>query len=228
MTHIDQENFNVINPIIRIGFDDDEDYIAPSFPCDDLMAPIVSELNKRGYCTSYSCQGHYFDYEEKLYDNGYYMTTKIVPSECKYTYPNVRFLPEVFLRLSKHISTLSLEWIAIVVSRKDADGYAPRDEFEIYPNNEYKFDNPYEFYAKMVELHKILYDWVCTLPTYPKCWDVFRLNEAARNPAGIARDSNWKDSVLFLSDEEMDIHKKDVEAQLVAQLAEYCKSYLAG
>ena len=29
------------------------------FECDDLVAPILSELNKRGYKTKYSCSGHF-------------------------------------------------------------------------------------------------------------------------------------------------------------------------
>ena len=29
------------------------------FECDDLVAPILSELNKRDYKTKYSCNGHF-------------------------------------------------------------------------------------------------------------------------------------------------------------------------
>ena len=37
----------------------DKDYIM----CDDLIAPLVSEFNKQGFLTLYSCAGHYEDEE---------------------------------------------------------------------------------------------------------------------------------------------------------------------
>lgn len=231
MISIEYENFNIINPII-----DEFESGVPSFSCDDLMAPIISELNKRGYYTRSCCQGHYIEYDEKYrdkiydyeYEQDYIEYTKLVLRNHKFTYPNIRFTPEVFLRLSNHISTLPSEWIASVVTDRYTKNSIDRSSINIFLNdNDYEFNTPYEFYARMVELHRILYDWVCTLPTYSDIRDIIDLNyDAILVPGGVK--PNWKGSVLFLSNEEMDIHEKEVEAQLTAQLAEYHKSHPAG
>lgn len=46
----------------------DKDYIM----CDDLIAPLVSEFNKQGFLTLYSCAGHYEDEEPYIMIYGFH------------------------------------------------------------------------------------------------------------------------------------------------------------
>ena len=38
-----------------------------SFECDDLIAPIISLLNQKGYKTNYCCAGHPYPHYEEMY-----------------------------------------------------------------------------------------------------------------------------------------------------------------
>lgn len=51
MLYIDAENFDIVLGNSFLEY-------ADTFECDDYIAPIVSKLNKKGYFTEYSCQGH--------------------------------------------------------------------------------------------------------------------------------------------------------------------------
>lgn len=50
-SYIDSE-FNVYKTI------EDCRYVPPIFECDELMAPIICILNRKGYKTKYCCSGH--------------------------------------------------------------------------------------------------------------------------------------------------------------------------
>jgi hypothetical protein len=52
MSYIDKENYNIYIDIedIRIK--------SPLFEVDDLIAPVISMLNKKGYITTFCCSGH--------------------------------------------------------------------------------------------------------------------------------------------------------------------------
>ncbi len=232
MLSIDCENFDIIDPIVD---PDDLGFGVSAFDCDDLMAPIISELNKRGYYTQWCCQGHYIEYAERYREDidvlieGHTGYTELIPKHDKYSYPVISFHPEVYLRMSNHISSLPSEWVAHTIMYQYTPCFEPRNEFRICLKDKDKceFSNPYEFYARMIELHKILYDWVCTLPTYSDIRDAIDLNwNCILVPGGV--NPKWKDSVVFLSDEENTIHEKGVEAQLAAQLDEYRKNHPAG
>jgi len=69
MTYIDKKNFDIFFHTNDIRIE------APIFEVDELIAPIISLLNKKGYKTQYCCSGHYneskFEGSELLHDNCY-------------------------------------------------------------------------------------------------------------------------------------------------------------
>ena len=56
MAFIHRDTFKIYNRS-KIG-DNDIDDIGAFFEVDDLIAPVISKLNIRGYTTKYCCQGH--------------------------------------------------------------------------------------------------------------------------------------------------------------------------
>ena len=58
MAHINKKDFSIISDYINIDNleTDSDDY----FECDDMIAPTISLLNKKGYKTAFCCAGHPF------------------------------------------------------------------------------------------------------------------------------------------------------------------------
>ena len=52
MSYIDKESFNIFSEIAIPEVE------KRSFECDDLIAPVISVLNKKGYKTKFCCAGH--------------------------------------------------------------------------------------------------------------------------------------------------------------------------
>lgn len=56
---------------LNLNWCDDEQYKCPKSNCgdlnvveiDDLLLPIIKELNQKGYMTEFCCSGHNYDYE---------------------------------------------------------------------------------------------------------------------------------------------------------------------
>lgn len=57
MYYINSETFEIYRDVA------DHRYKSPTFECDELMSPIIVELNKKGYTTLFCCSGHLVDEE---------------------------------------------------------------------------------------------------------------------------------------------------------------------
>ena len=62
-----------------------------SFECDDLIAPIISVLNKKGYKTNFCCAGHPYPHYEDMYILHYEDTGKAISSTMGGFFPKEDF-----------------------------------------------------------------------------------------------------------------------------------------
>ena len=61
MAYINKKDFSIIAGSNIDGYLDDY------FECDDMIAPVIQELNRKGYTTEYCCGGHpYEDHSELI------------------------------------------------------------------------------------------------------------------------------------------------------------------
>ena len=54
MAIINKKDFSIMDHVLMSKFIDNNDY----FECDDLIAPAIALLNKKGYRTKFCCSGH--------------------------------------------------------------------------------------------------------------------------------------------------------------------------
>ena len=132
-------------------------HIEKMIECDDFMAPILSELNKRGYKTKYSCHGHISKIHSSIYgfevsDNNYFVVVR-----CPY----IMFDESVN---SEEFDNFNVSGWHIEFENSTLRIYANRDSIEkAIDENDYDY---YKFYGKLLELHSNLFNWVKRLPNY--------------------------------------------------------------
>lgn len=87
--------------LLRFELNEDKIYNRLSYPIDDLMAPIISLLNQKGYTTNYCCSGHL--------TNGNYEIDVNPPEE-----DNIDIDPDTMtLRFESNIDTNKIKLYAI-------------------------------------------------------------------------------------------------------------------
>jgi len=158
-------------------FLDDRDPINNNvmFECDELIAPAICELNKRGYKTKYSCQGHYaqiiHNNETKRYE------TINAAYSCPYILFELEDLPSTptgwtkFYTPKKLIDKSKLYNKAgtILIESKEMIheilGYEVRSYVSLYSTDPRTMenDNVFEFYRDILDLMEYLYNWSRTL-----------------------------------------------------------------
>lgn len=88
MAYIDRETFK---PFSDISVSKVEQR---SFDCDDLIAPVISILNKKGYKTNFCCAGHPYPLYEEMYVLQYEDTYEAISSTWGSFIPDERFFFE--------------------------------------------------------------------------------------------------------------------------------------
>jgi hypothetical protein len=130
---------------------------------DDLIAPIVSILNKKGYITTNSCSGHpYFDYQlssSVIEENLLNSTIKDEFNKHPYISGYIMFSDNIFIH--SHPSDDS--------SYMEMDTFTNKPRFII--RYWYEFDNdtilnPYKVYDKIFDIMKNWMEWAESLPNY--------------------------------------------------------------
>lgn len=139
------------------------------FECDDLVAPILSELNKRGYKTKYSCSGHFSKLDKTAFFDEIYGVFIVNDNEyIHFSVPYIMF-DENVVSISDIIGeneTFPVDGWNIefdkdlnhIVLRVDRDLLEKYIESEKTNHLSY-----YKFYNKLLELHSNLFEWACNL-----------------------------------------------------------------
>lgn len=133
MPYIDTKNYNIYYDIqdIRIK--------APLFEVDEMIAPIISLLNKKGYKTKYCCSGHL---NEVIYkDSSTPHNDCYIMFANKNKFKNIK-MPENFV--------------------VEYEGYDDKKSLLIYKL--YESEQEFERYIEIYETMKSLYEWVVKLP----------------------------------------------------------------
>ena len=137
------------------------------FECDDFMAPILSELNKKGYRTKYSCHGHFSKLDKTAFFDEIYGVFVVNDNEyIHFSVPYIMF-DENVVSISDIIG--ENETFPVDGWNLEEDSNlnqlilrADRNMLERYIDD---MDwNYYKFYSKLLELHSNLFDWVKQLP----------------------------------------------------------------
>ena len=144
-------------------------HVEELFECDDLIAPILSELNKKGYRTKYSCHGHFSKLDKTAFFDVVYGGFVVNDNEyIHFSVPYIMF-DENTVSLSDIIGeneTFPVDGWNIEYD-KDLNHLAlrvDRDMLEKCVESEKTSRlSYYKFYNKLLELHSNLFEWACNL-----------------------------------------------------------------
>ena len=140
-------------------------YPTNCFECDDLIAPVVAELICKGYTTKYCCQGHMSP--NSIVDTDTINNTDIPElsnfntfNSPVYYYPYIMFDKKI---TKKMLGKLPLHWRfrngkthgCLTIEANMDTNYTIIDS----GHNEY-----YDYYSRVVDYCKELYDWASGLP----------------------------------------------------------------
>lgn len=171
MAFINKNDFSIlsfINDIMK------EDY----FECDDLIAPAISLLNKKGYKTMFCCSGHAFpEYLEKIskryptpeeMENIMYLINIESSKKLKDIYPdlNTKEYP-YFLILNKKAHSLFYVKFAYEYKFPELPEGASLDNngTTIHWNYTRTKNDNYDDLTTIFQINKIFYEWVEKLPS---------------------------------------------------------------
>lgn len=141
------------------------------FECDDMIAPTISILNKKGYRTLFCCGGHPYDD----------LSTAVVYSA---TMDAERIVPPIkgTIKLTKRKDGSAK---IIFMSKNSTGVYIVFEDGTMMPEYnpalfktsgtmitrwvEQKADKtPYDYMSELLEINKKLYEWAKTLPENPR------------------------------------------------------------
>ena len=140
------------------------------FECDDLMAPILSELNKKGYKTKYSCNGHFSKLDKTAFFDEIYGVFVVNDNEyIHFSVPYIMF-DENVVSISDIIGeneTFPVDGWNIEFD-KDLNHLALRANRNMLEkcveSEKTSRLSYYKFYGKLLELHSNLFEWAYSLP----------------------------------------------------------------
>ena len=179
MAFIDSMTFDIYSEIESIS-----EIYSRSFQCDDLIAPIISVLNKKGYRTKACCSGHPYEgrnfvysVSERLPYNETFSCVEINEGDLEGDYPEFRDFMSKFYKAGKkvfrHLVKTTPYEAYILFDKKYflEDVFLPIGWFVEDNAIRYTFDHkqdPYYFMTTQVAAFMALYDWVQKLPYLPK------------------------------------------------------------
>ena len=179
MAYINKNDFSIVT---TVGPLTKEDY----FECDDLIAPAISLLNKKGYETNYCCSGHPYlnvsrqflrEYPSEEELNKYNIITIGSTSDGTFYKLNTKEFPYYMIRYSKSCAGR----LYVLFKKRYKFPNIPEDMhikdtytqcglfFGIYLNKDKNPALPEDDYFtrmnKIQEINKIFYEWVEKLPS---------------------------------------------------------------
>ena len=176
MAYINKNDFSIVSYVA--DYITAEDY----FECDDLIAPAISLLNKKGYKTEYCCSGHPFggvdaviieaDPTQEFPDD---VLIRVESSECvKNLWGEVFDIKEfpyhaVYKNVYANNLYVSFEDKYTFPDLPEGMNYEIFNDYKgsgIYQGiNEYhKASDTFEGIIRIYELNKLFYEWVEKLP----------------------------------------------------------------
>lgn len=176
MAFIHRDTFQIYNRC-RIGDNDLED-IESFFEVDDLIAPIISKLNIKGYTTANCCQGHpYTMFDDDLFAlepgetiqdkvNGEIYHTIPVSVREYYVFYRVTPQPRSYIMFEEGVQLPSIP-----------DGWKLDTDFGHYTIEKvYDTTSPFNFFTSLVVAMQNLLNFVDKLPVCTNSTD-YRWNE---------------------------------------------------
>jgi len=175
MAYIDTKTFDIYSEIEGVS-----EIYSLSFECDDLIAPIIAMLNRKGYKTMACCAGHpytgkdyvYSVYEGKEFEPTYSveeLTEEVLSKEEDDTKELVEELSQDGKKVYRHlVGTVPHEaYIYFARTYFTSNDQLPLGWYVDKDSIRYSFDpklEPYFFMANQVAVYMTLYDWARKLP----------------------------------------------------------------
>lgn len=156
-----------------------------SFECDELIAPVIILLNKKGYQTEHCCSGHlYGDMDEVIYcheDKEEADIFKIFPSTSHYykvgnncfrLIVDNMISSDCYISFNKSVKEFETLPDGFRQEKTEkGEVYISAEIIRLDSSDEYRKlqeNNPYSFFEKRTKLMKSLYEWVQKLPDKKK------------------------------------------------------------
>ena len=170
MAFINMNDFSIVSNV------EDKTILDQYFECDDLIAPAISLLNKKGYKTTFCCSGHPFSninvglLEDEPKKEDFQEIGDIIRIENTYEYLQK-------IKYNDDIEKTSKEYPYCVISNNvfcdimyvafeeeyffpDLPGNAYIDDGNIYWELDETAKEGFELVTKIYEMNKIFYEWV--------------------------------------------------------------------
>lgn len=170
MAFINKNDFSIVAYVMDYKTADEY------FECDDMIAPAISLLNKKGYKTTFCCSGHPFagidealhmEYptEEEIKELNIY---RIESSEAvKDRYNDTDEYPYYVVNKCNFVDTFYVAFAETYTFPK-LPGQAYLDEGNIYWKSGIRPTEIFEGITKIYEMNKEFYEWVEKLPSLIK------------------------------------------------------------
>ena len=171
MAYINKKDFSIVGYVDDFVLEDDY------FECDDLIAPAISLLNKKGYKTEFCCSGHPYstidscaiaeypsdELKEKM------NIIFICPSKESYSVPDwvdKEHYPYYISCLTPHPEGFYVAFKEMYEFPEPPDkAYVDQENGGIYWHIEEPSTNDFAMVTRIYEFNKAFYEWVENLPS---------------------------------------------------------------
>ena len=151
MAYINKKDFSII-----AGSNIDE-YLEDCFECDDMIAPVISELNKKGYTTKFCCSGHpYIDHSEAICLN-----PELDPRDLFVGVESIEPMEDGNRRVTFNQWLSNGIYIAFESGKmpKKLPDYAYVEDNAMFIDFDYRGGEEYVFMGVLLKYNRMLYKW---------------------------------------------------------------------
>lgn len=150
MAYIKKSDFSILSGSNIDGFLDD------CFECDDMIAPVIQELNRKGYTTKYCCGGHpYIEHSEAV------VSVCANPEQIIVGTESIEKLEKVIFRVVYNDRCSAEIYIMFEEGKvpKKIPSYAYKEGNKIIVDFDYDGGDDYLFIRTLLHYNSRLYNW---------------------------------------------------------------------
>ncbi len=151
MAYINKKDYNIVSS------SNIDNYMENCFECDDMIAPVIQELNRKGYTTTFCCGGHpYIDHSEAICIN-----PNLNPEDLFVGVESVEPMED-----GNRLVTFN-QWLTNGIYISFEEGKVPetlpdyvcREDNAIFIDFDYRGGEEYKFMGILLKYNRMLYKW---------------------------------------------------------------------